>query len=107
VDFADIPSREHRLSISMRTTGFSGVIAMGRRFLCILLVGLGVVLSGVLNSFPVSKAEPAPQSDTPVQNESETIEQLKEVNAQLKELNAMLRSGKARVTVVINADAEQ
>lgn len=80
---------------------------MGRRFVCIVLVGFGVLLGSMLSSFPVSKAEPpVPQSDTPVQDQSEAVEQLKEINAQLRELNTMLRSGKARVMVVINTDVE-
>jgi hypothetical protein len=78
---------------------------MTRRFVCTVLVGMGVLLSSVLC---FTKAEPpVPASDDSMQGYSETVEQLKEINAQLKELNAMFRSGRARVIVLVNTDVEE
>jgi hypothetical protein len=71
------------------------------------LAGAGILLGCLLTVPPITGADPpAPSSDAPVDSQQETVNQLKEINAQLRELGTLLCSGKVRVIVVINPDAE-
>ena len=74
----------------------------------IAMVGAGILLGSLFNVYPISRAAPpAAAWDAAVDAPQETVTQLREINAQLKELRALLCSGKVRVIVVINPEAEE
>ena len=80
---------------------------MIRRRVVLLLAATGILFAAMPVAFPLAKADPPPVPGAGPPDQSEVLEQLKQINAQLQQLNAMLRSGKARVVVVLNPDADE
>jgi hypothetical protein len=69
-----------------------------------ILLAVGVLIGCVLGGYQKSNAG----GPVPVEGEDRDDpvgDQLKQIRQELKELNGMLRSGKARVTPVINPGA--
>ena len=84
---------------------------MNRNFVWIMLavaaVSVGCLLGGQGRTAAQAPANAATTEfdAAAAELDKEMLEQLKQVNVQLKELNNLFRSGKARVTVVINPEA--
>ncbi len=78
---------------------------MNRRFGWAMLVAVGIAIGFALGSYQRTNTgiwtASAVAGDTE-NEETQSVEQLKEIKAQLKEINGMFRTGTARVTVVIN-----
>ena len=80
---------------------------MNRSTFVVVLVAAAVLLCCVLNFSPVTKAAlAAPALDDATAMQAETVKQLKEIHGQLEHLNALLCSGKVKVVVVLNPDAQ-
>lgn len=76
-----------------------------------MLVACAFLLGSVLGFHPATnaaapEAPPADTADSADQDER-VVDQLKEVNAQLKDLAVLLRSGRVRVTVLVNPDLDR
>ena len=69
---------------------------MSRRFGWAMLVAVGIVWGGALNSYDRTHAATA-RNTAAEDQDMDAADQLREIKTQVKEINALLRSGTIRV----------
>lgn len=75
-----------------------------------LILAIGILLGGALNSHQATNAEPpadkaTTDADTAAAN-ADALAELKEIKSQLKDINSFLRTGVVRVFVNMNPPAD-
>jgi hypothetical protein len=73
---------------------------MRRCFGWAMILAIGILLGGALNSHQSTNAEPPADADAATN--ADALAELKEIKAQLKEVNSFLRTGVVRVFVNMN-----
>ncbi len=80
---------------------------MRRCFGSAMLVACAFLLGAVFAFHPATNAAAPDDSADSADQDKMVVDQLKEVNAQLKDLAVLLRSGRVRVTVLVNPDLDR